>query len=116
MKRLGLILWQLPQYLLAKILLVIYRPTRYVDDYDRVWWYCSRFPGAISLGSVIIKGFGKGWECLIRHEKGHSIQSLHWGPLYLLVIGLPSILSASFGIRWPYGWPEEQADRLGGNV
>ena len=38
------------------------------------------------------------------HEVGHSVQSLYLGPLYLLVIGLPSIIWA--GIIHP---------RVGGN-
>lgn len=38
------------------------------------------------------------------HEVGHSVQSLYLGPLYLLVIGLPSIIWA--GIIYP---------RIGGN-
>ena len=34
-------------------------------------------------------------ERLLVHEYGHTIQSLVLGPLYLLVIGLPSVLWAS---------------------
>lgn len=35
---------------------------------------------------------------LLVHEYGHTVQSLFLGPLYLLVIGLPSILWASLPV------------------
>jgi hypothetical protein len=102
------LIWQAPQYILGLLLLVIFRPIKAEEGY----WYSSDFPGAISLGSIIIMGLHN--DRLLKHEQGHSKQSLKWGPLYLIVIGIPSILTAIFGIRWPFGWPEDQADRLGG--
>lgn len=61
----------------------------------------------------------------VDHEWGHSVQSRRWGPLYLPVVGVPSVLRVGYAIayrrvrgrRWPRyydGWPERQADRLGG--
>lgn len=55
------------------------------------------------------------------HECGHSVQSLILGPLYLLVIGLPSLLWAGFICKWSgkdYYWlyTEAWADKLGGVV
>lgn len=57
------------------------------------------------------------------HEYGHTIQSLIWGPLYLLTVGAPSIIWASFPYfekmrtrkkRSYYDvYPEAQANRLG---
>lgn len=40
------------------------------------------------------------------HEYGHTIQSLFFGPFYLLIIGIPSLLWASFpplARRWKEG-------------
>ena len=38
--------------------------------------------------------FGKDTEHMLKHEYGHTIQSKIVGPLFLLVIGLPSIIWA----------------------
>ena len=59
------------------------------------------------------------------HEYGHSIQSRTFGPLYLLLVGVPSVTRVAYAIahrkitgrRWGGyydGWPEKQADALGG--
>ena len=52
------------------------------------------------------------------HEYGHSIQSKRWGPLYLLSIGLPSLISAglngnSYNHRYFYTevWANRRAQR-----
>jgi hypothetical protein len=58
----------------------------------------------------------------INHEYGHSLQSLILGPLYLFVIGLPSIIWAGCFNGWrvkhkkSYYWLycEKWADSLGG--
>jgi hypothetical protein len=63
-----------------------------------------------------------------KHEYGHSRQSLHWGPLYLPAIGIPSAVFNNLWDRifhkywpdadrhiWYYNrYPEKQADKLGG--
>ncbi|MBR4434845.1 MAG: hypothetical protein IKS90_01965 [Clostridia bacterium] len=61
-------------------------------------------------------------EGLIVHEYGHTIQSLLLGPLYLVVIGIPSLLWAELpryikkrkeGAPYSAFWTERGADRLG---
>lgn len=60
-----------------------------------------------------------------RHEHGHTFQSRMLGPLYLPLVGVPSVSRVVYamayrevtGRRWlGYydGWPERQADELGG--
>lgn len=56
-----------------------------------------------------------------KHEYGHSRQSLYLGPLYLIVVGLPSIIWAGFvynlvrkEISYYDVYPENWADKLGG--
>ena len=62
----------------------------------------------------------------MRHEYGHSIDSRRWGPLYLLVIGLPSLLGNIYdrifhkkwkysdSCEWYYNQPwEKSADKNG---
>lgn len=61
---------------------------------------------------------------LLVHEYGHTIQSLIFGPLYLIVIGIPSTLWGFVGAKKrkdeqiPYGafFTESWANRLGEKV
>ncbi len=58
------------------------------------------------------------------HEYGHTLQSRMFGPLYLLVVGIPSVSRVAYawwrhrvGRPWHGyydGWPEKQADQLAG--
>ena len=59
------------------------------------------------------------------HEIGHTFQSGWLGPLYLVLVGVPSVARGVYAVayrewtgrRWRGyfdGWPERQADRLGG--
>ncbi len=58
------------------------------------------------------------------HEYGHSIQSLVLGPLYFIIIGIPSALWANLGrdfrkrnhVDYSAFYPEKYADRLGARV
>ena len=102
-----LYLWQLPQNIVGLLLILILRPEQAYDFGDgepRVrLYYASRMRGGISLGRYIIirdtyKDYKGGTE---QHELGHSRQSLFLGPLYLVVIGLPSIL-------WAAWWNEDR--------
>ena len=74
--------------------------------------------GGMSLGNFVY--FRKpAYDRLLLHEFGHCRQSRMLGPLYLLVIGLPSLLWALWwhpGRPVPYSWfyTERWADRLGG--
>lgn len=63
-------------------------------------------------------------KMLLVHEYGHTIQSLILGPLYLIVIGIPSSMWAFFGgkkrkeQKIPYGafFTEKWANSLGERV
>ena len=79
--------------------------------------------GGISLGNTII--VYQEDENVVKHEYGHQIQSMYLGPLYLIVIGLPSIIWAGliYGHivpRKPNGYykfyTESWADKLGGVI
>lgn len=61
------------------------------------------------------------------HEYGHAKQSAMLGPLYLLVVGIPSLMRVlyrkwhikKYGYNWQNyykGFPENWADRLGGVI
>ena len=54
--------------------------------------------GSMSLGMFLFLDDED--ETLVAHEYGHSIQSLILGPLYLFVIGIPSLCWAAFGRKY----------------
>jgi hypothetical protein len=76
--------------------------------------------GGVCLGPVILVADSATPE-LLRHEWGHFRQHLRLGPLYLLVIGVPSVTHAAIhhlrGRGFPeyfHFWTEAWADELGG--
>lgn len=83
------------------------------------YYYYDPFPGGISLGNYMI--LGSQFSQTIKHEYGHSLQSRILGPLYLFVIGIPSIIWAGlYGsvIKETHNgyykfYPEKWADKLG---
>jgi len=80
------------------------------------------FPGGISLALIIfINERYSGDINLVKHEYGHSLQSIYLGWLYLFVVGIPSIIRAFIwrkykleGKKYYSGYPEKWANRLGG--
>ena len=85
-------------------------------------WKGSR---GLSLGLFLFVP-EKADERLLAHEYGHSLQSLLLGPLYLFVIGLPSVVWAGLpvlerrrerrGVSYYAFYTERWADRWGGVV
>jgi hypothetical protein len=120
MRNILLTLWQLPQILIGWVLLLFYRPSSHKDYWAGVRVYLSpKMRGGISLGSVVILGENPSDKTLV-HELGHCIQSRRLGWLYLIVIGLPSILWAATH-KWlapnkSYYWfyTEKWADKIAG--
>lgn len=115
-------LWQLPQNILGAIVSALF--AKKIDDgvYE---WRDYKQHGCISLGDYIILSAGRLPETY-RHEVGHQVQSLILGPLYLLIIGLPSICWAALwtnyniaeslrakGLSYYDFYTESWADRLG---
>ena len=114
-----MIIWELPQNIIGWLTVLITH-ARKKDDYYiarrlRNGWY------GVSLGQYII--FTR--EPTIKaykHEHGHQLQSRYLGSLYLLIIGIPSLIgNLIFRIRWVrrhfdyYKQPwEAWADELGG--
>lgn len=86
----------------------------------------TKLHGGISLGAFIFTTYDLSKDeletsRLIRHEYGHVLQSVVLGPLYLPVIGIPSIVWARFfqawrdarGIDYYSFYPERWANRWG---
>lgn len=131
-------LWELPQNVLgiAYLLVKTARGSVISRSYERDRLFVKVRHGAVSLGYFVF------WsdtgdpvfsidERNRLHEYGHTLQSRFLGPLYLPVVGIPSVSRVIYA-HWYYrkhkkewqgyyrGYPENWADRLGkvrsGNV
>tara|TARA_Y100000310_G_scaffold345432_1_gene464957 strand:+ start:677 stop:1066 length:390 start_codon:yes stop_codon:yes gene_type:complete len=116
--------WCLPQTLLGLFVFLFYKiRKRHIstERYNNAIMFrvrASFFSGA-SLGKfVILREYHKLRN--IKHEYGHFIQNLFFGPLYLFIIGIPSTLRnlwwriRSLPVEDYYkGYPEKWADILG---
>jgi hypothetical protein len=129
-----LYLWQLPQHLLALLVIALVRATETFQPQSKIayWFYRSKnkfseFISGVSLGNYIILKTKN--ENVVRHEYGHSKQSLMLGWLYLPIIGIYSAVFCNLWDRlfhkswsgydrhyWYYmtRWTEKRADKLGG--
>jgi len=118
--RILLWIWQLPQNLVGLAMRLCMGGLLRQRYGGVTYWYKKGFPGGVTLGEHIFVGTKA--KRTVMHEHGHVRQSRMLGPLYLLVIGLPSLIWA-----WLYGtliktspngyykfYTERWADRLGG--
>lgn len=90
--------WQLPQTIVA---LIYFLYLRYKDEIldtctfqGAIVFIKKESYGSITLGNHIFLSY-KATDTTVRHEWGHTRQSLILGPLYLIVIGIPSIIWAA---------------------
>ena len=92
MKNILLYIWQLPQNICGVVYKLFCRPS-YKQNIDGVRVYeTNSKQGSVSLGNyVFITQRSRDKVFTLKHELGHTIQSKMLGPLYLLVIGLPSV-------------------------
>lgn len=127
--------WCLPQTLLGLILNLIFRgiKVRYLFE-NKVYEINqteSRWLGGVSLGKYIMLGKNMDSEKTIKHEYGHQIQSFVLGPLFLIVIGLPSLFWCWFvrdlinkirkkigkqSLSYYWFYTEKWANKLGGVI
>lgn len=117
-----LYIWQLPQNIIGLIVRLIYPNYEKMVIADVPVLYNENFPGGISLGSTIMVSTIDRFTSM--HEHGHQIQSMYLGPLYLIVIGIPSIIWAglydnviprSHNGYYKF-YTERSADKLGGVI
>ena len=130
MKKVLLWLWQLPQNILGLLVILVTGAHHTILNWE---WIASKWPRfGVSLGNYIIFGGAGGSVDSLKHEQGHQKQSMYLGPLYLIVIGLPSVAGnivarirwtfsnkdkevAEHIVKWYYKLPwEAWADKLGG--
>ena len=115
-----LYIWQLPQNLVGLILKLIYKADNKVAYKDKTILVCKSFKGGISLADTVIVSkypiTQSTWNT-VKHEWGHTRQSLYLGPLYLIIIGIPSLIWAAIhtdkiGSYYSF-YTERWADKLG---
>ena len=125
--------WELPQTLVGAAIALLHKekPLRVIEYADQKVYLYDKFNGGISLGyyshidwnakdhnnNVVRRGL----KTSVSHEaKGHGTQSKWLGPLYLPVIGLPSIIHCGIyiacGRKWNYYnfYTEKWADKIAG--
>ncbi len=117
-----LFVWQLPQCLVGIGVILFYvlskKDIRYQDGIAVV----KQFPaGGVSLGEFIIIHHYCDDEETRKHELGHRRQSRMLGPLYLFVVGIPSVClcllakkSKKINSTYYEHFPENWANKLGG--
>ena len=119
-------IWGLPQNLVGLGFYLFYRIKgcphfSYQGAVVTIWTNPS---GSMSMGRYLF--LEPCWtpsdHRLLAHEYGHTVQSLFFGPLYLLAVGLPSVLWAGLpcfrnmrrkGRSYYSVYPEKGATRLG---
>jgi hypothetical protein len=90
-------LWQLPQNVVAifyYLYLIGQESLITVGKYKDTMVYTRNGYGSVTLGNYIFLS-PIAPESTLLHEYGHTRQSLRLGPLYLIIIGIPSILWAA---------------------
>lgn len=77
-------------FLVSLVFTYIFKATC-TELYGRWVFIAGNNWGGLSLGNFVFmsKSAAKGTNTL-RHEIGHSLQNIIWGPLFLFVIGIPS--------------------------
>lgn len=127
-----LFIWQLPQHLVALMIYFFIRSdlSEWKNDSTGMTVLQIKVGTSFcwSLGQFIFMNPYASHNVYC-HETGHSVQSLYLGPLYLLAVGIPSVMlfiTAQFKKRilkhkpedvfkWYHShYPEKWADKLGG--
>lgn len=116
-----LCIWQLPQLIVALFMLPFLGKLHLVAN--RHFDFCyhgEKMSGGISLGPLAFVStyLSKSQEGIAHEVDGHTKQSKILGPLYLFVIGIPSILNALFDFTDCYYdfWTESWANKCAGLI
>ena len=110
-----LCIWQLPQLLVALVMWPFLGKKKLVADrHFNFCWAGERMSGGISLGPMAFVSTRSGFATIAHEVDGHTWDSKLMGPLYLLIIGIPSILNAMFDFTKCYYdfFPERRANRF----
>lgn len=126
-------LWQIPQNIIGFLLVLAtkaVKKTVKIEGMEYIIWVAQRLNGnwsGVSLGNYVVFANNRfADEDSVKHEHGHQIQSAYTGPLYILIIGIPSFFGNIYDriahsnwtyiqrVTWYYNQPwERSADKLG---
>lgn len=124
-------IWEAPQKALAHIIIKLSKATP-TGQYAKAKLYHWKWKGGMSLSNYIFLPFEvdtdeailiNTWKLdYIAHEYGHTLQSHKLGFVYLLVVGLPSLIWAGcfewyrkkYNVSYYDFYTERSADKLGG--
>ncbi|MFA5625170.1 MAG: hypothetical protein WC966_08985 [Bradymonadales bacterium] len=120
--RIGLYSWQLLQHLAGLGVLGLCRASgQKVQKNDGIWYVEKLFGSGVCLGDYIIMETTSANARDIAHERGHQRQSRLLGPLYLPIVGIPSLafnIASRYSHKIAKGYyrrfPENWADKLAG--
>jgi hypothetical protein len=122
-KRKLFLLWEFPQLLLSLVLFAVLkkRISKTWGYRDTMVYFVRGFPGGISLSYIIfLNAIYIDYPDVVKHEYGHSRQSLILGWFYLPIVGLPSLIrSVIWNIKklpeknYYDKFPENWANKLG---
>lgn len=111
-------LWQLPQNIIAILMMPFIGKMKLIRyELNSFVFECTKMNGGISLGNfVFVSPESVKKETVVVHELGHVLQSHMLGWLYLIVIGIPSLLNVIFKFTdCYYDWyTESWANKLAG--
>jgi hypothetical protein len=127
-----LFIWELPQNLLGFIVFLIMKGRKKIvtTEKEAHRLFIETTNTGVSLGWFVFwTPAGNRFQYLTNdcrmHESGHALQSVKFGPLYLIIVGIPSLSRVAYS-KWYYrkyrrgwknyfnGFPENRADKLGG--
>lgn len=94
-----LFIWQLPQNLIAILMLPFLGKLELIACRNYTFCFIGKnMKGGISLGNFVYvdKTLAKHKTHIAHELDGHTVDSKYFGPLYLFVIGIPSIGWATF--------------------
>jgi len=129
-----LFIWELPQILLGIVVFAVMKSRQKVIKIEQEahHFIIETVNIGVSLGWIVFwtpqgNRFSHLNNDCRMHEFGHARQSAIFGPLYLIIVGIPSISRVLYS-KWYYkkygyiwknyfnGFPENWADRLGGVI
>ena len=116
------ILMSIVGYLVAAILMLFgCKPKKWGHGY---YFVVGNYWGGVNLGPIFLCSRASNTDFVREHEYGHGIQNCYYGPFYIILVAIPSMIRCKYrDIRFRMGkdnptdyyaiWFEKQASDLG---
>lgn len=106
-----LAIWQLPQTIVGLVMMPFLGKKRLVADrHFNFAWEGELMSGGISLGpfAYVSTRLSQRPEAIAHEVDGHTVDSKILGPLYLFIIGIPSLMHAAIITKCYYDFYTEK--------